>query len=32
MPANNGMQTDQNGRYAPILTADAGRYVLYPLP
>jgi len=25
---NKGMQSDQNGRVATILTADAGRYVL----
>lgn len=25
-PHNKGMQTDQNVRYALILTADAGRY------
>ena len=27
-PHNKRMQTDQNGRHAPILAADAERYVL----
>jgi len=26
-PYNNRMRSDQNVRWAPILTADAGRYV-----
>jgi hypothetical protein len=28
MTHNKGMQSDQNARYARILTADAGRYEL----